>query len=141
MMITAAFILDMFIRFAVYWSVIFVVSFTVWMSVDAAKQDRFWWIVMILGIPFIGPAVYYVTEKKHEYKKAENHHVHVSETESQHEQAPKEHEHHEVKIDVVSQVAREEKTVELEVKEVDKHEHAPKEHATHEKKEHHEVKS
>lgn len=66
-------------------------SFTLWMMVDAAKQDRFWWVVVILGVPFIGSIVYYFTEKKHEYAKAPSHHIHTSETESQHESSPHTH--------------------------------------------------
>jgi hypothetical protein len=74
--------------------------FIFWMAVDAAKQDRFWWVVLVLGIPGIGAAVYYVTEKKHEYAKAESHHIHDSETESQHEQTPHPHHKKEEKVDV-----------------------------------------
>ncbi len=44
-------------------------SFIVWMAVDAAKQDKFWWVVLIVGVPIIGAAAYYFTEKKHEYAK------------------------------------------------------------------------
>lgn len=75
--------------FIVIGAYILVASFILWMAVDAAKQDRFWWIVFVLGIPVVGAAVYYFTEKKHEYAKVESHHVHTSETEEQHEVAPK----------------------------------------------------
>jgi ABC-type multidrug transport system fused ATPase/permease subunit len=68
---------------------IITISFTVWMIVDAGKQDRFWWLTFIIGVPIIGPAVYYFTEKKHEYIKAPIHHLHESETEEQHERAPR----------------------------------------------------
>lgn len=68
---------------------IITIAFTVWMAIDAGKQDRFWWLTLIIGIPIIGPAAYYFTEKKHEYVKAPVHHVHESETEEQHEKAPK----------------------------------------------------
>ncbi len=71
-----------------------VVSFLVWMLADAAKQDRFWWIVIMLGVPIIGPAVYYLTEKKHQYAKAPSHHIHTSQTEAQHEASHEHHEHH-----------------------------------------------
>ena len=75
----------------VYGAYLLFFSFTLWMVVDAAKQDRFWWVVLILGIPVVGSAAYYFTEKKHEYVKAESHHVHASETEVQHEKAPVHH--------------------------------------------------
>lgn len=65
------------------------IAFTVWMAIDAGKQDRFWWLVIVIGVPIIGPSVYYFTEKKHEYRKAPVHHIHTSETEQQHEMAPK----------------------------------------------------
>ena len=68
---------------------IITIYFTVWMAIDAGKQDRFWWLVLIIGIPIIGSGAYYFTEKKHEYMKAEVHHVHDSETEDQHEKSPK----------------------------------------------------
>lgn len=48
---------------------LFVVSFIVWMVVDAAKGDMFWWVVFILGVPIVGAAIYYFVEKKHDYFK------------------------------------------------------------------------
>jgi Flp pilus assembly protein TadB len=77
------------ITFIVYGAYIILIAFTIWMVVDAGKQDRFWWVVLIIGAPIIGSAAYYLTEKKHEYAKAPVHYVHTSETESQHEQTPK----------------------------------------------------
>jgi hypothetical protein len=71
--------------FIVYCAYILVIAFMLWMAVDAAKQDRFWWVVIIFGVPVIGGAVYFFTEKKHEYAKAPVHHIHTSETEQQHE--------------------------------------------------------
>lgn len=64
---------------------IVIIAFTLWMAIDAGKQDRFWWLTLIIGLPVIGPAVYYFTEKKHEYAKLPAHHIHTSETEEQHE--------------------------------------------------------
>lgn len=93
----------------VYAAYIFIIAFTMWMAVDAAKQDRFWWVVLVIGAPIIGPAVYFFTEKKHEYVKIESHHVHTSETEAQHEHAPKAHTHHEAKHEVKEEVNVEEK--------------------------------
>ena len=91
-MITFAVILEVVMTLIVYGAYIMFFAFTLWMVVDAGKQDRFWWMVLIIGIPFIGSGVYFFTEKKHEYAKAEPHHVHDSETEQQHESAP--HKHH-----------------------------------------------
>ncbi len=79
----------MLMTLVVYGAYIFVIAFTLWMAIDAGKQDRFWWLVLIIGIPFVGSSVYFFTEKKHEYAKAEPHHVHESETEAQHEMTPK----------------------------------------------------
>jgi ABC-type nickel/cobalt efflux system permease component RcnA len=93
-MILIATITSALMTLITYGAFIIVLSFMTWMAVDAGKQDRFWWVVMILGVPFIGGAVYYFTEKKHEYAKAESHHVHDSETESQHEVSHIHHEHH-----------------------------------------------
>ncbi len=44
-------------------------AFILWMLVDAAKQDNFWWLVIILGIPIIGAIMYYFLEKKRDYVK------------------------------------------------------------------------
>lgn len=44
-------------------------AFILWMLVDAAKQDNFWWLVIILGIPIIGAIMYYFLEKKRDYIK------------------------------------------------------------------------
>ena len=67
----------------IYMAYLLVIVFTFWMAVDAAKQDRFWWTVVVLGVPVIGSVVYYFTEKKHEYAKTPSHHIHTSETEIQ----------------------------------------------------------
>ena len=68
---------------------IILVSFTVWMAIDAGKQDRFWWVVLIIGVPLVGSVAYFYTEKKHEYAKIEPHYIHNGETEQQHEITPK----------------------------------------------------
>lgn len=90
-MLVFGLIMGALMTLVMYMAYIVVFAFTLWMAVDAGKQDRFWWIVLILGIPFIGSIVYYFTEKKHEYAKAEPHHVHDSLTESQHEKTPVHH--------------------------------------------------
>lgn len=90
-MIIFAFIFGMLLTFVTYASYVFLIAFTLWMAIDAGKQDRFWWMVLIIGIPFVGGFAYYFTEKKHEYAKASPHHIHDSETESQHENAPSAH--------------------------------------------------
>lgn len=88
-MILFQFVVALLITFVVAMCYLIAVSFTIWMIVDAGKQDRFWWLTVIIGVPVIGPAAYYFTEKKHEYRRAEIHHIHTSETEEQHEKAPK----------------------------------------------------
>lgn len=88
------FITGILLEIITYGAFIVVFSFMAWMAVDAGKQDRFWWVVMIIGVPFVGSAVYYFTEKKHEYAKAKSHHIHDSETEAQHETSHEHHEHH-----------------------------------------------
>lgn len=87
-----ALILGALVSFVVYVAYILIISFTVWMMIDAAKQDRFWWLVLVIGIPIIGPVAYFITEKKHEYAKIPAHHVHKSETERQHENTHHKHE-------------------------------------------------
>ncbi len=97
------------VTLVIYGALTIIIAFTLWMVVDAAKQDRFWWVVIIWGVPGIGPAVYYLTEKKHEYAKAPIHHIHDSETEAQHETTPKHHTHHKKEESV------EKKEIEVEV--------------------------
>ncbi len=43
-------------------------SFILWMVVDAAKNDKFWWVVLCLGLPGIGALIYYFVEKEKYYK-------------------------------------------------------------------------
>ncbi|MBP6948764.1 MAG: hypothetical protein KBC41_00345 [Candidatus Pacebacteria bacterium] len=88
-MIVFDIILSAFIMCVVVFCYIVTISFVVWMIVDSAKQDRFWWLVGIIGVPIIGATIYYLTEKKHQYRQIEPHHIHESETEQQHENAPK----------------------------------------------------
>lgn len=88
------FITGILLEIITYGAFIIVFSFMAWMAVDAGKQDRFWWVVMIIGVPFVGSAVYYFTEKKHEYAKVKSYHIHDSETEAQHETSHEHHEHH-----------------------------------------------
>jgi phage protein D len=78
------------------------------MAIDAGKQDRFWWLTFVIGVPVIGPAAYYFTEKKHEYARAPVHHVHDSETEEQHEKAPKKRKHHKKAEEKKEEVKQEE---------------------------------
>lgn len=86
--------LSLMISFVVYACYVIAVVFVLWMAIDAGKQDRFWWMTLIVGVPVVGAVVYYFTEKKHEYAHVPSHHIHTSETEEQHEQAPKPHHHH-----------------------------------------------
>lgn len=90
-MITFGLIMGAIMTLVTYGAYIVIISFTLWMAIDAGKQNRFWWVVLIIGVPIIGSAAYYFTEKKHEYAKEETHHVHDSETESQHEKTPVRH--------------------------------------------------
>lgn len=69
---------------------VFVSSFVVWMTVDAAKQDKFWWLVLIVGIPFIGAVVYFFVEKEGEYAKIPEIHEEKKETQVMPEEQGKE---------------------------------------------------
>ncbi|MEN9552012.1 MAG: hypothetical protein RI935_389 [Candidatus Parcubacteria bacterium] len=57
------------LSFVVYACYVLAIAFTLWMVVDAAKMDRFLWVVLIVGVPVIGPVVYFFVEKKKEYKR------------------------------------------------------------------------
>lgn len=96
-MIFLNFIVGSFVTFVVVACYLITISFTIWMMIDAGKQDRFWWLTLIVGIPVIGAAVYYFSEKKHEYVKVSPHRLHTSETEEQHEVSPKKRHHKKTK--------------------------------------------
>jgi uncharacterized membrane protein len=55
---------------------IIALSFMVWMMVDAAKHDKFWWLVLNIGLPFAGSVIYYFMEKRHAYTKIEKTETH-----------------------------------------------------------------
>jgi hypothetical protein len=61
-------IFDTLIRFCslsgIIFAYIFLISFMLWMVVDAAKNDRFWWIVIMISIPVAGSIIYYLAEKR-----------------------------------------------------------------------------
>ena len=42
---------------------VLVLTFTLWMAIDAGKQDRFWWLTIIIGVPVIGAATYYFNSR------------------------------------------------------------------------------
>ena len=109
-MIFLNFIVGSFVTFVVVACYLVTVSFTIWMMIDAGKQDRFWWLTLIIGIPVIGAAVYYFSEKKHEYIKVSPHRLHTSETEEQHEVSPKKKHHKKTKKESVeaSEVVKQE---------------------------------
>ena len=91
MLLLVAIIIKSIVTLIVYSVYVFLISFILWMTVDASKQDRYWWVVVIIGVPILGAVLYYLTEKKHEYAKLEPHHIHTSATENQHEVSPKKH--------------------------------------------------
>lgn len=62
-------IVGLFFGFIIYGFYVVLFSFITWMSVDAAKNDKFWWVVFIIGVPGIGAVVYYFVEKHHDYVK------------------------------------------------------------------------
>jgi uncharacterized membrane protein YeiB len=47
----------------------FGIAFMLWMLVDAARQDKFLWVVIIVALPVIGALVYFFVEKEREYAK------------------------------------------------------------------------
>lgn len=67
-MILGTFII-FFVMVLVVFGYILAISFVMWMAIDAGKQDKFWWMVLVFALPVIGAIVYYFTEKKHEYVK------------------------------------------------------------------------
>lgn len=113
-------ILGALMTVVVYCAYILIISFTLWMAIDAGKQDRFWWLTLIIGIPVIGSAAYFFTEKKHVYAEAPSHHIHTSQTEIEHENSHKKNAKHD-KQDGESLVKVEEKNAEEVMKEEKSH--------------------
>lgn len=53
------------LMFVASWIVIAVLcAFWLWMIIDAAKNDRVWWLVLIIGLPVVGFLIYYLTHKR-----------------------------------------------------------------------------
>lgn len=76
-----SFLLEVGLRTSVYMFYVIAFAFLVWMAVDAAKQDKFWWLVIVVGLPVLGSIVYYFVEKKKDYMTTTGHlgHVHRKE--------------------------------------------------------------
>lgn len=62
-------LVSLFMMAAVAAIYIFSIAFTLWMAIDAGKQDKFWWLLLIIGIPLVGAVIYYFVEKKGDYAK------------------------------------------------------------------------
>lgn len=43
--------------------------FLAWTVIDALKERKFWWVLFILCLPFVGAVVYFFVEKEHDYMK------------------------------------------------------------------------
>lgn len=52
---------------------IVMLAFMFWMMVDAAKHDKFWWLVLCIALPVAGAVIYFFVEKKKMYEKIEKH--------------------------------------------------------------------
>jgi uncharacterized membrane protein YeiB len=63
------FIFGVTIMIFTYLMYVFAISFMLWMLVDAAKQDKFWWLVFMVAVPVIGSIVYFFVERQHDYAK------------------------------------------------------------------------
>jgi hypothetical protein len=68
-MITLQVLVSLFMMTVVAPVYIFSIAFIVWMVIDSGKQDKFWWLVFIIGIPFVGAVIYFFVEKKGDYAK------------------------------------------------------------------------
>jgi hypothetical protein len=55
---------SVFIFSALNFFLLLFISFIFWMAVDAAQHDKYWWIVLIFGIPLLGALAYFVLEKR-----------------------------------------------------------------------------
>jgi uncharacterized membrane protein YeiB len=71
------FFLDIILQGTVFLIYVVLFSFIFWMAVDAAKQDKVFWLFIIIGLPVIGSAVYYFVEKKKDYVTTSGHWGHI----------------------------------------------------------------
>jgi hypothetical protein len=53
-----------------------IISFMIWMVVDAAKNDKILWVLIIVGLPVVGSIIYYFTEKKEDWPFSPHHKKH-----------------------------------------------------------------
>ena len=58
-----------FVGLLIYIVQTLVLSFILWMAVDAAVRNKYLWIVLILGLPLVGSLIYLFIEKKEAYYK------------------------------------------------------------------------
>ncbi len=69
--------LDIILQMSVFLFYVVAFSFIFWMAVDAAKQDKFFWLIIIIGVPILGSIVYYFVEKKKDYVHQSGHFGHI----------------------------------------------------------------
>lgn len=64
---------DLFLNFVSPLAILFfyVISFAfiIWMIIDSGKQDKFWWLFLIIALPLLGAVIYYFVEKREDYLK------------------------------------------------------------------------
>lgn len=65
----AGLFLGFFAMMITYVAYVFGVSLMIWMLVDAAKTDKYWWIALMVALPVVGSLVYFFVEKEHDYAK------------------------------------------------------------------------
>lgn len=64
-----AFLFGMLLAAFMYIAYVLVASFFLWMIIDAAKSDKYVWLLFMVALPVVGALVYFFVEKKHEYRK------------------------------------------------------------------------
>ncbi|MDQ5962477.1 MAG: hypothetical protein QG653_284 [Patescibacteria group bacterium] len=71
------FFLDVILQGSVFVFYVVAFSFLFWMAVDAAKQDKIFWLLIIVGLPLVGSIIYYFVEKKKDYVTTSGHFGHI----------------------------------------------------------------
>lgn len=65
----ASFIFGFLVIMLTYFVYVIGLSLMIWMIVDAAKSDKYWWVAIMVALPLIGSLIYFFVEKEHDYEK------------------------------------------------------------------------
>lgn len=66
---TSTFLFLLFVALSVLSLYVMLFVFVLLMLIDALRSRKYWWVVIILFLPFVGATAYFFIEKKGDYMK------------------------------------------------------------------------